>query len=297
MGPRPDGRGKLSTWCLAPRPCFRVNGAAARRPRKAASSRGATECLERQWGRGQTAAESSGFLSRLKGESSVNGAAARRPRKGADRQRRSPCRTGVNGAAARRPRKVAGRRRIRARPSASMGRGQTAAESGSARMSPPCTAGVNGAAARRPRKACGPRHHGSRCGAASMGPRPDGRGKVAVARVLAGRHGVNGAAARRPRKARSSPVPPPPRASRQWGRGQTAAERATVSPIAAQVSKASMGPRPDGRGKAANYYKVYNNSLRQWGRGQTAAESAAASIGETECRLRQWGRGQTAAER
>ena len=109
----------------------------------------------------------------------------------------------VNGAAARRPRKVAGFGRMRL-----FGKG-----------------GVNGAAARRPRKgrivrititpsqtaSMGPRPDGrgkfglaSRHATrrrASMGPRPDGRGKRRRAEQYAPAYGsVNGAAARRPRK-------------------------------------------------------------------------------------------------
>ena len=59
---------------------------------------------------------------------------------------------------------------------------------------------------------------------------------------------------------------------RQWGRGQTAAERA-----------APGGPWP-------------LTTCRQWGRGQTAAESSMVSNSWATTESRQWGRGQTAAE-
>ena len=130
MGPRPDGRGKAAP---APQDTLRrlgvngaaarrprkvnsanqmpssqssVNGAAARRPRKATAEDEGRNVDRRQWGRGQTAAESairppfnggfrrrqwgrgqtaaeSGALGATKAESDagVNGAAARRPRK------------------------------------------------------------------------------------------------------------------------------------------------------------------------------------------------------------------------
>ena len=82
MGPRPDGRGKQLAVGVLAKPQVGVNGAAARRPRKGAGGGGACvrSCL-RQWGRGQTAAESgmTDEIDRI--VSSVNGAAARRPRK------------------------------------------------------------------------------------------------------------------------------------------------------------------------------------------------------------------------
>ena len=130
MGPRPDGRGKPVPAPAAPPP-LSVNGAAARRPRKASipKTRRTFE-FERQWGRGQTAAESCRRGRRRRLAERVNGAAARRPRKGRLGSRCAPSGCCVNGAAARRPRKGASR-------------------TGKARQ-------VLGA---------------------SMGPRPDGRGK------------------------------------------------------------------------------------------------------------------------
>ena len=156
-----------------------------------------------------------------------------------------------------------------------------------------------------------------------MGPRPDGRGKIGP-RGGGVSWSVNGAAARRPRKAR---VPPGQVAAcrrqwgrgqtaaesgqtgrqvitfgeRQWGRGQTAAERALHAAVRRPALHASMGPRPDGRGKAPQAVRqdcadqasmgprpdgrgkgrVCDHDLirhvRQWGRGQTAAESGRQS--------------------
>ena len=131
-----------------------------------------------------------------------------------------------------------------------------------------------------------------------MGPRPDGRGKW---------------------QTQQAPQPP---ASRQWGRGQTAAEsrlptrscprrRPGVNGAAARRPRkvdhldnnsrnndASMGPRPDGRGKQkARALAIPPHLRRQWGRGQTAAESRMRAVcQQSPLRQRQWGRGQTAAE-
>ena len=252
----------------------------------------------------------------------VNGAAAKRPRKvrcmACGRAIRLMC---VNGAAAKRPRKAVPAARRRAR----------------------CMS-VNGAAAKRPRKGGNSSDNGSVQLLASMGPRPNGRGKLTAAeqRQNAGA-GVNGAAAKRPRKAgglrqvraagtmasmgprpngRGKPAAPPMAIwarTRQWGRGQTAAEswrykrrcrqsacvngaaakrpRKVVSPPRRPVSSAaSMGPRPNGRGKSIGARGRSASFQRQWGRGQTAAESLSWRCPTRPPTKRQWGRGQTAAE-
>ena len=157
-------------------------------------------------------------------------------------------RAGVNGAAARRPRKERHGR-------------------GGARP----TQSVNGAAARRPRKDARAERREWQ-GIASMGPRPDGRGKPPTRRTKRRGPRVNGAAARRPRKAAVVPDSHCLAGARQWGRGQTAAERrSSCVSIDTQLS-------------------------RQWGRGQTAAESRAQARPRGLKAQRQWGRGQTAAE-
>ena len=250
MGPRPDGRGKLSTVCERAPKSLRVNGAAARRPRKVcalqqADAQAPASMGPRPDGRGKTLSGPPCRLSR-----GVNGAAARRPRKaqivesqpdGSIRRQWGRGQTAAESMSAADLSEVANRRQ--------WGRGQTAAESsfstclkvrsssvnGAAARRPrkgynplarmraaPC---VNGAAARRPRKGLAGRHP-VLCIDASMGPRPDGRGKYY----------------RRVKAAMLSTW-------RQWGRGQTAAER------------------PDGE------RSTYVHDLRQWGRGQTAAES------------------------
>ena len=299
MGPRPDGRGK--------------HGAARHGPCRRVS---------RQWGRGQTAAERSRTRKLPRKRIRVNGAAARRPRKAthrpmtADRRRGRQWGRGQTAAESGCPSTAPGARP----PTRQWGRGQTAAESLPADMvreidglrqwgrgqtaAESCNplrhlggvAGVNGAAARRPRKAYSAFHGhvakarqwgrgqtaaeskgqvtvnlgtkqrqwgrgqtaaescldfdlASPAAAASMGPRPDGRGKGRRPdNADPCQQGVNGAAARRPRKvAIGAPRPPP--------------------------LIASMGPRPDGRGKSAPAGDADGRALRQWGRGQTAAES------------------------
>ena len=80
-----------------------------------------------------------------------------------------------------------------------------------------------------------------------MGPRPNGRGKQSTSR----------------RSAHTC--------LRQWGRGQTAAERRCILGMQA-ARAASMGPRPNGRGKSAASVRPLLRAMRQWGRGQTAAE-------------------------
>ena len=82
---------------------------------------------------------------------------------------------------------------------------------------------------------------------------------------------------------------------RQWGRGQTAAERAQRT-FAGFPKLASMGPRPNGRGKVMRQRLNWSTKRRQWGRGQTAAERLLAFRRSTANTRRQWGRGQTAAE-
>ena len=111
------------------------------------------------------------------------------------------------------------------------GRGQTAAERFGRCASTPPPSGVNGAAAKRPRKGlCARARRPAR--PASMGPRPNGRGKAAPA---------------------AHPTP---------------------------YLKASMGPRPNGRGKIDPATERAGQDLRQWGRGQTAAESVWRGVKE-----------------
>ena len=179
MGPRPDGRGKpghVVRWpgsilaSMGPRP----DGRGKNQPASAMANRG----RRRQWGRGQTAAESCPGWQCRRPRAGVNGAAARRPRKVCGAGRNCPAGTSVNGAAARRPRKGNGALPALSARRRQWGRGQTAAESGREHVRRNFQLDASmGAAARRPRKGCrqGPSHVPE---AASMGPRPDGRGKA-----------------------------------------------------------------------------------------------------------------------
>ena len=113
--------------------------------------------------------------------------------------------------------------------------------------------GVNGAAAGWPRKAARAARPG-RSLLASMGPRPDGRGRMKTGgRPLGGR-------------------------LRQWGRGRMAAEGGAAQPRRDGRRAASMGPRPDGRGRRQGHSKTTKGLPRQWGRGRMAAEGLAASL-------------------
>ena len=323
MGPRPDGRGKTdgNAYILALHPASmgpRPDGRG-----KAAPLRAFGPPPPRQWGRGQTAAESMSSTAITTAAVSVNGAAARRPRKA----RASP------GAPGGRTASMGPRPDGRGKPAAARrhlivsvrqwGRGQTAAERVAEDSDGVDHPGVNGAAARRPRKASGARK-GARPPFASMGPRPDGRGKLPMRELppLAGAC-VNGAAARRPRKdveylplftvALASMGPRPDGRGKEGAftlmsgeaasvngaaarrprkgqrRGSAACATAGVNGAAARRPRkgiqgaqnartvvASMGPRPDGRGKSAARVKDIRRAQRQWGRGQTAAESRSA---------------------
>ena len=129
------------------------------------------------------------------------------------------------------------------------GRGQTAAES-----------------ARR-RALCA---HGE----ASMGPRPNGRGKTLYTVQIRA----------------TSPASMGPRPN---GRGKGPGRVQAVL-----VVRASMGPRPNGRGKSTYIMTPLRRGRRQWGRGQTAAERCSTgTVRSISPSTRQWGRGQTAAER
>ena len=273
MGPRPDGRGKRAdvkadSRSGGQRQWGRGQTAAEswrrRRRRRRANLR--------QWGRGQTAAERAAAHVGRGHAAGVNGAAARRPRKGGRRRKRAAHRAASMG-----PRPDGrGKSSSAGVPDCGIrrqwGRGQTAAERhcpGRPRSSLPR---VNGAAARRPRKggawslaitvtwrqwgrgqtAAERRRRRSLSGSTQR--RQWGRGQTAAesrARrsALSSPYCVNGAAARRPRKEERPPGTPITTLKRQWGRGQTAAERGAVGAVHGAVRQASMGPRPDGRGK------------------------------------------------
>ena len=183
--------------------------------------------------------------------------------------------TSVNGAAAGWPRKVPtvrrlmrkaigrqwGRGRMAAEgldPAVSQvagrlrqwGRGRMAAEGAAAEPQSTKDERVNGAAAGWPRKVVSPRRSHPRH-PASMGPRPDGRGRARHADLILAVF------------------------ERQWGRGRMAAEGTTTTATARRpcgVNGAAAGwPRKVLTGMAGT--TVW---LRQWGRGRMAAEGPAS---------------------
>ena len=84
---------------------------------------------------------------------------------------------------------------------------------------------------------------------ASMGPRPSGRGTMGLDKINA------------------------PVGKRQWGRGRVAAERTRLAD------------------------RYCTQAVRQWGRGRVAAERAITLDDSIMAATRQWGRGRVAAER
>ena len=179
------------------------------------------------------------------------------------------------------------------------GRGRMAAEGNRKAQSPPPPHCFNGAAAGWPRKECsrGPHlashtsfngaaagwprkvcDHGrpARGRSASMGPRPDGRGRPPAPPLLAS-------------ILMASMGPRPD------GRGRLFLCRAVRRALAA-----SMGPRPDGRGRRGAGAMTFEDASLQWGRGRMAAEGGAGRHGGDGDRLasmgpRPDGRGRRAA--
>ena len=115
-------------------------------------------------------------------------------------------------------------------------------------------------------------------------------------RERAGQPGrFNGAAAGWPRKDYDHSRPTAQGARLQWGRGRMAAEggrgaRREREPVA------SMGPRPDGRGRRRAASRPAASLTLQWGRGRMAAEGRALAIFGVAPLELQWGRGRMAAE-
>ena len=201
MGPRPDGRGRIRAAAVETRgmrlqwgrgrmaaegtSCRRAhplhigfNGAAAGWPRKVrGGGRAHPLPFLLQWGRGRMAAEGLWRYFRHHRRSCFNGAAAGWPRKGPSRPWRRRGSWGFNGAAAGWPRKGPSPAGAKILSPLQWGRGRMAAEGG------------------RP-------GHALHAGRASMGPRPDGRGRAPRGgRAWLKRYGFNGAAAGWPRKA------------------------------------------------------------------------------------------------
>ena len=203
MGPRPDGRGKRNARRHLDVPCYASMGPRPDGRGKARPQPHGGLGRRRQWGRGQTAAESRAWRQALNRTLASMG-----PRPDGRGKSDGPIQP-VSGA------------------ERQWGRGQTAAERPGLQSRTDLQFCVNGAAARRPRKV----------------RRPDGWHFIPPVRQW----GRGQTAAER--------MPPAQRPNqmgrRQWGRGQTAAESACL-PWEGGGYKASMGPRPDGRGKSLN---------------------------------------------
>ena len=132
---------------------------------------------------------------------------------------------------------------------------------------------------------------------ASMGPRPDGRGRgyslASAARCMTC---VNGAAAGWPRKAATSQHLSRRVAVRQWGRGRMAAEGSPPRPTT-PAPRASMGPRPDGRGRGAEGCRPARAGRRVNGAAAGWPRKGAPAFNVWPPHVwRQWGRGRMAAE-
>ena len=180
MGPRPLGRGRVKRSksasaaheaSMGPRPL----GRGRRRHRQADR-----EAVGRQWGRDLSAAEGTcAMKGRPRSRHSVNGAATSRPRK--DRNQASLIIDVHNASMGPRP---LGRGRAKAIddcgpfPRRQWGRDLSAAEGPRSTTSRDRGSCVNGAATSRPRKVARRTRPTARS-AASMGPRPLGRGRAA----------------------------------------------------------------------------------------------------------------------
>ena len=141
------------------------------------------------------------------------------------------------------------------------GRGRMAAEGINSMRTLARICSVNGAAAGWPRKA---KKHVEivHQGPASMGPRPDGRGRRIPRRPVRGRLPcVNGAAAGWPRKEYAAARSMRLVKTRQWGRGRMAAEGMREMRMR-RGQIASMGPRPDGRGRLYSPFHCLTISWR-----------------------------------
>ena len=287
--------GRYRTMLVAAIP--RVNGAATGWPRKAAYDTWLQiSKTARQWGRDRMAAE--GALR--------NDPAA--PARGASMGPRPDGRGRATGTTTWQWRSWAsmgprpdGRGRCRGprgscrRTSRQWGRDRMAAEGCAAGCVPGCSWCVNGAATGWPRKAC------PSCGIilflvpASMGPRPDGRGRrtrgVLTMHAFLRQWGRDRMAAEG-KRAHGGPIGPPcvNGAATGWPRKGLCPPQCPCRP------SASMGPRPDGRGRVNALSEIVQHLVRQWGRDRMAAEGVEAYVDSVRRDLRQWGRDRMAAE-
>ena len=298
-----------------------------------------------QWGRGRMAAEGAMPNSTFSSAVSFNGAAAGWPRKVDPVAGRTAKNHGFNGAAAGWPRKALNLMTL-AGPTFSFNgaaAGWPRKATGSVGR-PARAAGFNGAAAGWPRKAVEiwptlflmfvlqwgrgrmaaeggikPRAHGKEL-QASMGPRPDGRGRPGSRRITVARtssfngaaagwprkafangrrrrrgRSFNGAAAGWPRKADFSGNGQRACLMLQWGRGRMAAEgykERGEEKLDWGFNGAAAGwPRKDGRRHVLRDLKPsFNGAAAGWPR-KGAVEVVRLALGGL-----QWGRGRMAAE-
>ena len=279
MGPRPFGRGRFTFLSDGGPPCVRFNGAATFRSRKARRGRPVGRPMHasmgpRPFGRGRYVIAHTIGLDRT---------ASMGPRPfGRGRESAAPSAytsgTCFNGAATFRSRKV--RHAAIHRPTQANG--------------------FNGAATFRSRKGATFLRLASRGGAASMGPRPFGRGRQRPSRLYRGRpcasmgprpfgrgrrlagtdigctrRGFNGAATFRSRKGLAMPFACGP-CQRFNGAATFRSRKAPGGTPAGRGHDASMGPRPFGRGRVAERPRRSAASVLQWGRDLSVAEGRRA---------------------
>ena len=142
---------------------------------------------------------------------------------------------------------------------------------------------------------CG--YHAAPCIQASMGPRPFGRGRCrGPCLQLAGARRFNGAATFRSRKARIAEFLVHTCGTLQWGRDLSVAEGQPARDIFPATQRASMGPRPFGRGRLYTELGEPDSELasmgpRPFGRGRRSRKRVQTATSKL-----QWGRDLSVAE-
>ena len=162
-----------------------------------------------------------------------------------------------------------------------------------------CLLRFNGATARRPWRVSRSDTSPSPLKPASMGPRPEGRGEAGYDwadatwdDTLQWGHG--------PKAVESSYQFDLLRqkAMLQWGHGPKAVESDRPAARISSSARASMGPRPEGRGERPRRLMTPGSQTSlQWGHGPKAVESRIACTPAILPRLLQWGHGPKAVER
>ena len=104
-----------------------------------------------------------------------------------------------------------------------------------------------------------------------MGPRPDGRGRLGGGQSRRTRSSFNGAATGWPRKA-AAPVAAAGGDASFNGAATGWPRKVGALGVVAKPLVASMGPRPDGRGREYNAHYYDSADELQWGRDRMAAE-------------------------